>query len=254
MLPSALFDALRDETGVEFEEKKHCAVVVSQDCDVVHGRYDVEPYVEIVRGVRRQGRPDGNLLFAKSARRLQLQIDTAEGDSLYEFSALERFRVGRQLLEQAAPDTFLRLSDRDRAQLTAWLVKRYRRAAFPDAFVERLRPHRSALREVLKDWGDLVTGVFVLLHQKDELPEGTPYTLTVSATVLADRYENEAQRLQDEFQPELEDALRAVPGLIVEAVVVVSEADFSLDDVRHTAQLDLDDLSLRGDEPTVPHL
>lgn len=226
----------------------------SQDCDVVHVKYTVEPKVEIIRAVRRK-KLDGNLVFAKSARKLQFELSSQDGIEPYELSIHERWSVDRRILEDADPDQDISLSEGQKKQLSGWLAKRYRRDAFPDAFVNRLKeqPHSENLRNLFKDWGQWISGVYLVLDTDEDLPPEQPYVAVAWATVLLEDYEDEKtlERLNDEFQPLLEKALGAFTGIEVRDAMVVSEADFSLADIRRTRRMDLDDLSYRDDGPIV---
>ena len=252
VLPPSLFDTLRQLGSLGSASGDECAVIVSQDCDVVHPQYSVEPTVEVMVAVRRQSL-DGNLTYTKSPRRLHMEISTDQGIFVYELSMRERFFIDRRLLSGVQPHGSIKLSNSQTRQLAGWLSKRYRRDAFPDEFVNRLRqqPQSEALRKLFKKWGGDVTAVFLLLNTEQDLPPTDLYRITVWATVPREEYEQQDKRnrLDEMFQPALEAALSAFPGLEVDGAMVVSDADFSLADVRSTRRLDLDDISYRNQGP-----
>ncbi|MDB4877367.1 MAG: hypothetical protein JWM41_3813 [Gemmatimonadetes bacterium] len=254
-MPASTFAFLSEKTGLEFTEGKHLPVLVAQDCDVVHPHYSKEPTVEIVRGTIRK-KIDGNLMFAKSGRRLHLEFLRHDGGAplVLDLSIHERRSIDRRFLEDARPDTTVSITDDGKRTLAGWLAKRYRRDPFPDSFVERIKtqPQADALRDLLKEWGRSVSAISLALDTDEELPSYTPYRLVVYALVPAELYDAKQaeEELQDEFQPLFEQALKGFPGLDVTAVIVVSEGVFTVDDFKKTRRLDFDDLSFR--EPDAP--
>lgn len=251
-LPPSLFGLIARETNLDFIPGQHLALVVSQDCDVVCRTYLTEPTVEIIRATVRP-KLDGNLAYAKSSRKLQLELVVPNGTQVYELSIHERRLINRRLLMEAGPDKSVEVSDVQKRQLAGWLAKRYRRDAFPDAFIERLQEKKPAteLRELFKEWGRWLSGVFVLLDTDDDLPQGQQYGATVWATVPKEYFDDEhiLLDLNEIFHPSLAKALESFGGLDVHDTMVVSEEHFTLNDIRHTRKLDLDDLSYREDGP-----
>lgn len=254
VLPPSLFEKLAELTGLEFSPERHCAIVASQDCDVVHPSYQVEPRVEIIRATRRD-RIDGNLLFGKSSRKLQLELTSYGRVVPFELSVHERCPIDRKILQTPDPDRSTLLTPEQKRQLAGWLAKRYSRHSFPDSFVRRVkeRPPADELRDLLKTWGESISGVFLLLNSEDELVSGESYVVTAWVTVPVDDYDDEEMRknLEDQFLPPLEKVFGAFSGIEMRDVMVVSEADFTLDDLRRTKRMDFDDLSYRDDGPIV---
>jgi hypothetical protein len=252
VLPPSLFETLHDLTGLEFRPEDHCALVANQDCDVVSRSYNAEPSVEIVRAVRKST-VDGNLLYAKSGRKLQIELAHEGGTAPFEMSIHERVSIDRKVLEGSDPDSSKLLSEEQKRLFAGWLGRRYTRHPFPDCFVERLKqkPYSENLRDLFKTWGDHISGVFLLLNRDDDLPPEESYVVTGWATVPTDIFNDEEIRskLEEEFQPLLESILGAFQGIDLQDAMVVSEEDFTLDDLRRTKRLDLDNLSYRDDTP-----
>jgi hypothetical protein len=253
VLPPSSFGILSELSGTEFNPGQHCAVVASQDCDVVHCSYKTEPSVEIVRGVRRK-RLDGNLAFGKSGRKLQLEFSTADGPMVFELSIHERFLVDRRILEDVEPDATVSLSSREKRTLAGWLAKRYKRHAFPDEFNRRLKeqPHSDDIRNLFKAYGQEIEAVFVLLQPEDEeLSAGESYVVNLYAVMASEDYDDTETRtrLEEEFINPLEASFGAFTGIELGAAMLVSDEDFSLADIGRTRRMDLDDLSYRDDSP-----
>jgi hypothetical protein len=253
VLPPSSFESLSALCGAEFNPGQHCAIVVSQDCDVVHCSYKTEPNVEIVRGVRRK-RLDGNLTFGKSGRKLQLELSTADGPMVFELSIHERYSIDRRILEDTEPDASVSLSNREKRTLAGWLAKRYKRHAFPDEFNRRLKeqPHSDDTRNLFKAYGQEIEAVFVLLQpEDDELPVAESYVVNLWAVMASEDYDDieTRTRLENEFIHPLETSFGGFTGIELGAAMLVSDEDFSLADVGRTRRMDLDDLSYRDDSP-----
>lgn len=253
VLPPSSFESLSVLCSAEFNPGQQCAIVVSQDCDVVHCSYKTEPFVEIVRGVRRK-RLDGNLTFGKSGRKLQLELSTAVGPIVFELSIHERFLIDRRILEDAEPDATVSLSSREKRTLAGWLAKRYKRHAFPDEFNRRLKeqPHSDDMRNLFKAYGQEIEAVFVLLQpDDDELPAAEPYVVNLYAVMASEDYDDTETRtrLENDFVLALEASFDAFTGIELGNAMLVSEEDFSLADIGRTRKMDLDDLSYRDDSP-----
>ena len=120
------------------------ALVISQSCDVVHPSYDLEPTVELlVARAIEDAAKDGNLAFGKNPRKIQFQLDEAEGSQLYEISIHDRLRVPRDILDEAPPSDQITL-DPDLVDLLArWVAKRYTRAALPTRSTSDVRSQRK---------------------------------------------------------------------------------------------------------------
>jgi hypothetical protein len=249
VLPSSLFNQLAKDSGLVFIPGDHCAIIASQDCDVVNASYLAEPYVELIKAVRVE-KMNGNFAFGKSGRKLQFELAGAAGPCTYELSIHERWRSDRRILEGTKPDQSIFLSEAEKMQLAGWLAKRYRRAAFPDAFNDRFSAslRSGEFHRLMKTWGHLISAVFLIVSPEEDLPPERHYRITAYATVPCERYADEQERLQDDFQPLFEDALQAIDGIEVVDAIVISDDTFTLADVLRTRKLDLDYMSYKNDD------
>jgi hypothetical protein len=200
ILPPSLFEEVNKLTDLALSLGDSVAVVVSQDCDVVHTSYHDEPSVEVVKA-RFVSELDGGLTYAKSARRLHIEIDSASGARFGELSTHHRRWLDRRLLEKAEPYRDEWLSENARKTLASWMTRRYRRDAFPDAFVTRLRekPIRRKLEKLFAKYGESISGVFILLHSTEELADDELYETVLYATVPKDIFDAGAEKLEHEF-------------------------------------------------------
>lgn len=119
------------------ESNDQCfAVVVSHDCDLTAG-VDKEPNAEIVVG-RRIDRLGADS-YGKTARRLHIEFQSKEGPVAIELMATSKQQVAKPALFAAHPQRDIWLDGRGIEILQRWLASRYLRAAFPEAFEDRLR-------------------------------------------------------------------------------------------------------------------
>ncbi len=250
ILPPSLFLALEEVTRLDFKEGESFPVVISQDCDVIHHSYEEEPEVEIIRAVIVES-ADGNLRHAKSARRLDLDVQVKGSKRIVRLRAQDKRSLDRRILERAAPDANVTLSDAATRLLAHWLAKRYNRDSFPDEFDRRLHdsPAWATIRKLLAGWGVSISGVFVLVRPDTELPPEKHYELTLWATVPSEYYDDAAIRasLEEKFLDKLTTMLSTVDGIKLVDAMVVSEEDFSVGDIKRNRKMDFDSLSFRDD-------
>lgn len=146
------------------------AVVVSHDCDLA-AIESKEPNAEVITG--RRVRKLGGDSFAKTARRLQVEYQSADGPVVLEFAATAKIPVPKAKLFAGAPRRDITLDKQGLNILQRWLAARYRRTAFPEEFEARLRsPQMSGkktflerIEGILEAGGDHIRG---LLFDLDE--------------------------------------------------------------------------------------
>lgn len=245
VVPSEAVDDWRAGGWVPAEWDAHAdwLVVVSHSCDLAAADVEAEPWAEVVRG-RTDAPADGNLTWGKNPR--TLQIDTAPGSPVT-FSVHDRARVPKHELQAHGPDRDRRLDTRERRCLAQWLGKRYVRAAFPDAFNDRVRPVTSRLRRHLKKAGGAVIGgLYVLLNSDDELPDEVPYEMVLRGVMAVEDHESPKRRAEALATMQAVAAeLGRLPDVELSDWELVSAAEMSLDDLGYFQRWDYDDLSDR---------
>lgn len=219
-------------------------VVISHDCDVVNLSYKIEPNFEIIVA-RAVAETDGNLFHGKNPRRLQFAIKGVGGERVYEASILSRQILDRRCLESYSPEKSVHLGDEALECLVTWIVLRYRRGAFPDEFNERLVQQRKSIEKALKKGGTHLSGIYVTLDPWGEADEGEDYRVLLVGTVPAEVYDREDLVPLYGTIDQVARALEACEGISVENSQLVSEADFSLDDLQKHHKLNYDFLSYR---------
>jgi hypothetical protein len=114
-------------------------IVTSHDCDVLNGKLEKEPTVEVLRAaVVQQKKPDKQQVWGRNPREMQLAVsDGAGGEVVLAVKVHERWSMPRELLALEAPRCVL--DGKPRRLIAEWLAKRYIRAAFPTAFDARWR-------------------------------------------------------------------------------------------------------------------
>jgi hypothetical protein len=146
------------------------AIVISHDCDLAASE-GKEPNAEVITG--RRVRKLGGDSFAKTARRLQVEYQSADGPVVLELVATGKVPVPKAKLFTSAPRRDITLDKQGLNILQRWLAARYRRTAFPEAFEARLRsPQKSGkktfldrIEGILEAGGDHIRG---LLFDLDE--------------------------------------------------------------------------------------
>ena len=100
-------------------------IVTSHDCDVVNGRLEKEPIVEVLRAaVVEQKKPDRQQVWGRNPREMQLAVDDGGGGQVVlSVKVHERWSMPRELLASEAPHRVL--DDKTRRLIAEWLAKRF---------------------------------------------------------------------------------------------------------------------------------
>ena len=216
-------------------------IVASQDCDLCCESFDEEPMFELVVGRHvSDEQENGNLFYGKNPRKLQVRVETPTGKELYELSIHERISAPRSLLAEAEGGPMGSLSASDVEIFRRWLGRRYFRAALPSEFNARCRPAQRFVADRLKKHGALVTAVYLQIEPRyEELQPGELYRVFVHLTVLPETASS-PELLQKALsaQSSFEKAFARCDGIELLGAQIVSEAEFSLRDIRETVRWD----------------
>ena len=249
VLPQDLVDRLRRDGLLRAPDPSgEMWIVISHDCDITSSRLDLEPVAEIIRlCVIPQDRINGNYEWCKNPRVFHIR---QAGPTAYSASIHDRHWVPRDRFIDHSPDLGRTLERDVIERIALWLARRYTRAAFADAFNDRCQPAVAALRKEFKSKGGLLTGVYLVVEQR-ELPPEEDYRIVVIASMRRADYQDsqnraDAQALLGRIEAELDDC----EGVSVGTAELRSEGNISLDDLRLLRRWDFDDMSLRSESPS----
>lgn len=226
-------------------------MVLTQDCDMVHGRLADEPWVEVVpiRPVFdfKKNR-DNPCLHGRNPRRLVFKIPGEEPE-WWVMEAWNRFRFPRQNLLGRTPDPDRSLFTPQRKDLARWVSRRYTRAAFADEFNRRLATQKVELEDLWKsDLARVISGIFIQ-GADEERDACRPYPIKVLLAISSEAQDlpemyDQAQEVGDRFK----EILEACPGIVVRDLRVDPEIDITVADLRAFSRMDKDYRS-PGDTP-----
>lgn len=222
-------------------------ILISQDCDIVYKRYDIEPFIEFLVATRTEaiGKNKG-LQWGKHPRRFQFSITRQDNGTLFEIDINDRYRAPRQILLSKLPEQRL---DRTLTEaIGRWVAKRYTRAAFPDEFNRRTDAARDSLADLFKKRGDLILSIHIRIEPEDiELPETENYRIMLYVICERQTWEDPSSRsAATKLVEQIGIKLRACDGILVDESVLVPEHRFTLEDLRQTDRWDYDYLTYRG--------
>ena len=239
------------------------AVVISHDCDLVQDP-DKEPFVELVTGrVIDAIKADSH---AKTARRLQIEFHGPQGLLAAELSAVHKAIIKKNDLAPFGPRTDVSLDAQGLSILQRWLAARYRRAAFPDEFEQRLKKAKMPRRieKALYTAGKHVVAVFFDVDGGDDSQRNGPddfYRLGIY--LLYDTSQNEsdaeaaARTAADDIEKAFESAFQVKDNLWknirLEYCDAISDEAMSYKDAHLFKQWRLEYISLE-DDPQQPVL
>lgn len=249
LVVAALRQQGREALADQLSRGEACAVMISQTCDIVCHLDAAEPYVEFAVAGIRPGAPNPQDTFLKSFRRFAVPL--ADGSRHLSFLPWDRCLVERALLVDSIPDDDLVIERRACQDLVDWLTTRYKRAALPDEFNERLKRvgAEEKLRKVLTS-APLITEIFLLLRprSKELTDPSDPYQCDVLLLCRRDTFvDSSARAALESTVLEIEKILGAIPGLAVEGVNLRGEHEFSRHEMREYDRWQFDDVSYAAD-------
>lgn len=214
-------DVLTDESAVALgyctPENENaasvCVVVISHDCDLT-ADFEKEPIAELIVG-RRIDRLGGDS-YGKIARRLHIEYQTQNGPVVLELLATAKRHLEKQKLFEFAPRADIGLDGQGVGILQRWLAARYHRAAFPEAFEDRLRaviiPGKytflKKIEKILSDGGQHIRGLLFDLDEGKDIErksEDDVYQLGINVLYDSNKDEPTAAAAAIKAAQELED-------------------------------------------------
>lgn len=263
VLSDAAMDALdlRDAA----EPTACCAVVITHDCDLANDNMAAEPDVELIVG-RVVTAPNGSFLWGKAPRTLHLPMRRKGEVVTVELVATRKVLLPKNALAAYQPNDDFALEPKALAVMRSWLSSRYLRAAFPDAFVERMRATKfdEKLAKTVEPYGDLISFIYFVLDDgaMSEHVEGEPYRLNIvlvfapgdEPEVSAERADEVADKVTDTGEARLTHQGKSTGQIVLESCIAVSEDDLPVSKTRLLMHWRLEHMSLRSEtkQPGAP--
>jgi hypothetical protein len=163
--------------------------------------------------------------------------------------------VPKSALAGFEPDGAFALDPKGVDVLRSWLSSRYKRAAFPDAFVRRMDKSGVSKRiaKKLEPHGALISFVYFDLDggQAVERPEGEPYELSIvlvyppgdDAEAAADTADDLAETVKEDCEAKLQDKKQ----IIIKSCIAISEDDLTVSRARVLTHWRLEHMTLKAD-------
>lgn len=233
-----------------------CVVVVTHDCDLANDNLDAEPFVEVIVG-RTVANANGNFTWAKAPRTLHYPVERDGAQAQIELVATCKQQIRKGDLAQFEPDPRFRVDGDTLAVLRSWLGVRYNRAAFPDAFVNRMRATKadSKLAKSLEEYGATISFVYFDLDAGlcVERKDGDPYRLSVVLVFNPGDDPDAADEVATAAAEAVEQAVRSrLPAdgksIVLEACFAISEDDITVSKARALTLWRLEHMTLRADD------
>lgn len=257
-----LADAHADALGLaDIRHSRKRVVLITHDCDLPHEK---EEFVEIIVGSIAPA-ADPALANAKNPRKLHLTFISSDGGVLHiELRHTDRRQIPMvefAKIEYGEPE--FALSAEGKRTLKHWLAARYGRPAFPSAFERRLRKHvgnrtvEKQIEKLLKPASAQLVGLFFDLGEErsTELPEGTPYYLSVSVVYDAVEGGQQAREVAEKASAAFRSLFDRAYGssdtaleIGLDACTPVADTSMTLADIRKVDQWHLEYNSL-GENP-----
>jgi hypothetical protein len=209
-------------------------IIITQDCDIFHHNLSDEPYIDFIKGYFQE--EDGNLLYGKNPRRLQIKYDKGT----IGFFIHDVFCITKDVFEKINPKhASMNLKKEDIKQIVNWVSKRYVRAAFPDEFNNRLSKAKQVDRVSRNLLMCEVSLIYIDLPDEELKPE-QDYEVTM---VIGVRHRSDQEiiiKVEDFFYNAFN-----LPGIKTE-VKVYDEYDITYETISTYKRFDLDYRSVSG--------
>ena len=180
------------------EEISRIFVVISHDCDLAERDFEKEPFVEVVEAFEIKS-CNPNYTNSKSTRLLHIEADRNGQRISLELRAVTKKAVDKSVIECFDPLTTLKLVVDEGNTLSHWLAARYKRAAFPNSFLDRLgRKITDAISDAAKRNPHAVVGILLEHDPEYEIEETNElYELWIYIvySIEADGAEDAARKL-----------------------------------------------------------
>lgn len=264
-------DVLTDEAaksfGLQHPESAEATfvVVISHDRDLT-AVADKEPISEIIVG-RRIEKLGGNS-YGKSARRLHIEYQTEGGTVALELVATSKRVISKSDLFAKPRREDMWLDRQGLRILQRWLAARYSRAAFPEAFEDRLRaamvPGKrdfpKKIEHILADGGDHIRALLFDLDEGKDIERKTPDDLyQLGIVVLYDSVRDEptaaaaatkaAEALEELFETAFHLETGAWQNIHLQYCDPVSDSAITVAQSEALKQWRLEHMSLQDDPP-----
>lgn len=237
------------------DPERTCAVVISHDCDLANDNLEAEPTVEVIVG-RLVETANGNFTWGKAPRTLHYPAERAGTQVVTELVSTQKHAIQKSELAQFLPDAAFAVDGRALAVLRGWLGARYNRAAFPDAFVDRMRETKAdeRLAKALASYGQLVSFVYFDLDKGQNLERavGDAYQLGIVLVYVPGDDPDASADMADEAAAKVEEAVRLRlknPAAIqLTRCFAISEDDITVSQARVLTQWRLEYMTHRADD------
>lgn len=199
--------------------------------------------------------------WAKAPRTLHVDVLRGDAAAVIELVATSKRLVPKQALATFAPDTAYSFSGKALSALRSWLAVRYDRAAFPDAFVDRMAQSKvdKCLTKIIEPVGNLLSAVYFDVDKGMDIDhsDGSPYTLKIVLAYdpgedpeqAADSLEKLEAAITGEFEKRhFDHALGQWNGIALKTCMSISEDDLRVGQARKLTEWRLEYMTLKADE------
>ncbi|QJR14204.1 hypothetical protein DSM104440_00997 [Usitatibacter palustris] len=226
-------------------------IVLTQSCDLVHNNLAAEPSAEVIVASPITDE-DKEVRHLRNPRRLQIEGAQDQNSVLLDLRITQRHSIPKWVLAGHEPDGDRMIPEGDLRTLVQWVAARYDRRAFPDAFMDRLKPVDKNLQKAWKRMR-AVTCIYLSISSYEELPEESPYRVALIAAMTSEDFESADLRGQMEVQlGRVTAAMDDCGGIEIERAELRPEGEISLEELRLFGRWYLDTYSDRDEQHRAP--
>ncbi|MCW9038390.1 hypothetical protein, partial [Altibacter sp.] len=179
----------------------------------------------------------------KNSREIHFQTVLGGETSTFRGLPYERFFIDRQVLNSHSPVDYL--TDATREMISAWLIKRFSRAAFPDSYDQRWKSRLKQIERTIKRL-KFIEDIYIKITPFEEVSDEIEYQVEIYLLMDADDYDNPT--IYEEYcthKQSLEDQFNQCDGIDIQTIDLVSNADITLREIQELKRWDYSYLSYR---------
>jgi hypothetical protein len=238
--------------------EKKFVVIISHDCDLARDLANEQSVEVIVASQLEYEKQDGSYTYAKNVRKLHLEYQYQETVVFAELQATGKTFVPKEQLAEFQPNADIRLDANGLDILQRWLAARYRRAAFPNEFVDRLQTAdlHNIIAKKLKPHGNFIRSIYFDVDEGNDFERQGPedvYSLDIivlyATNTDPDQALNAAVQVCNEigtaFKSKLYDPTKVWIDIELRDCIPISDEALSVKQSDHMKEWRLEYMSLR---------
>lgn len=230
-------------------KNKHICIVLPYSCAVVSDNLNEEPRVEVIR-LSKAIRAHPEWRHNQHPRNLVIPL-TRKSDGSVEYwraRMADRYFLPKVALPRITPAQEFKLTQEGMEQVIEWILKRYTKVAFPDAFNDLCKTGIQSLHELIISMATNVSkgkaiaeleGVYIQIQREDN----GPYEISFLLLHRERSPPKDHLVVYAELRENINEIFSEIADLELDRIDIFSSFEISLGEIRTYQRLEYDDIS-----------